>query len=195
MTIGSQISSRRGDARPTTTCAGSGIGRLRPSTSARAALSAIERRQSILTAVADSRPGRFAGHGFDVAPASLAFDAVGATDGDGGFTFLGFAVPDLDVRDDEQRGETLLVLPEKRRISRRGGQYDLRLERFSDAFVHAKPLDVGVHPLAQRQQPRPSSKKRGVGERLKLRDAWKDCEVYRFVPPPRQEVPHLLRGD
>src|SRR5262245_33383104 len=125
MRIGSQISSRRGDARSTATCAGSGIGSL---------------RESILTAVADSRPGRIAGHSFDVAPASLAFDAVGATDGDGGLTFLGFAWPHLDLRDDEQRWQTLLVLPEERRVGRCRGQDDLRLERFSDALVHAKPF-------------------------------------------------------
>src|SRR6478752_7423414 len=104
------------------------------------ALRRVEWRESRLTPITDPRPRRIARDGFDVAPAPLALHAVGPADDDTGFAFLGFALADFDVGDDEQRWQALLMVPEKSRVCRRRGQDDLRLERFSNALVCSKPF-------------------------------------------------------
>src|ERR1700687_4580225 len=141
-TSGSQISSRRRGGR----------GPIAPV----ADTSSMNRlRQGILAALAQTRPDRIAGHGWDIPPAALALHAAGSFDGDSGLSrFARSPGPCIfplqrDVRHDEQHRKLQLVLLQELEVLRRGRQDDPGLQRAADLLVLAERLDPGEHSLAQ----------------------------------------------
>ena len=109
-----------------------------------------------------------------IPPAALAFHAAGALDRHARHRFAGASTSVGAGRSSTSEtmnsiGSCLRVPLEQRQLRRRGRDHDLRLQRAADLLVLAQRLDLGEHPLAQREQRVPALDQRRIGERVELR--------------------------